>query len=538
MSEINSLIANYLQANPTADVSDIIDKMKNIQDSLWENGCITSNSIFNYGDDGVASKEEFLEIMSNATGKDSSEIEDDVNLLFDILNSESDDDVLTSDELGFFGSSSDSWNQLSTVDKNAINEASAASSSSDDAGIETTGTSEDSDNSSTSSLSESEIADIAQSIVDGTASIDDYYGTVSSDDYTAIQAKVEELQSSDEDTDVNEDTDVDDDTDVNDDTDVDDDTEDEDTTTTTDTTTVDSVKTQIESIVLASDSDSYTCPEDVIAELEASGNYDADFIAELRNSYITYSDEDEEKISTKLQVLQMIDSGATREDAIAALQENSEIGDPVTDSTTELSSAPTGNLTETAVKYDAEKLHDAMKGDKTDFLFGLGTNEEAMDELFNDESLTSSDWVSIMSQYSATYGSALVSDIDWDYVDASEKQTEYYEKIVDNLLSEIDAGNEEALTVLCQQIHGATAGQIGTANEFMEILFENISDEDLYKVYSAYSNATGGSDLIEDIEKDYQNGYIFGFIAGTDKTGSGYITKIDEAINKYGREEE
>ena len=91
--DINSLIANYLKNtnNTEINASQIRDTFYNLASTELKN----SDSIFVYGEE--ATKDELIEFMSKASGKDDEQFKEDVGLLFDVLNSNSTDDVLTSE---------------------------------------------------------------------------------------------------------------------------------------------------------------------------------------------------------------------------------------------------------------------------------------------------------------------------------------------------------------------------------------------------------------------------------------------------------
>ncbi len=93
--DINSLIANYLKNtnNTEINASEIRDTFRNLANEDLQ----FCDSIFLYGED--ATKDELIEYMSKACGKDDDQFKEDVGLLFDVLNSNSNDDVLTSEEL-------------------------------------------------------------------------------------------------------------------------------------------------------------------------------------------------------------------------------------------------------------------------------------------------------------------------------------------------------------------------------------------------------------------------------------------------------
>ena len=96
--DINSLIANYLKNTSNNEVS--ASQIKDTFYSLANEDLQNYDSIFVYGED--ATKDELIEYMSRACGKDDAQFKEDVGLLFDVLNSNSDDDVLTAEELEEF----------------------------------------------------------------------------------------------------------------------------------------------------------------------------------------------------------------------------------------------------------------------------------------------------------------------------------------------------------------------------------------------------------------------------------------------------
>lgn len=96
--DINSLIANYLKNTNNTEVN--ASQIKDTFYSLANQDLQNYDSIFVYGED--ATKDELIEYMSRACGKDDAQFKEDVGLLFDVLNSNSDDDVLTAEELEEF----------------------------------------------------------------------------------------------------------------------------------------------------------------------------------------------------------------------------------------------------------------------------------------------------------------------------------------------------------------------------------------------------------------------------------------------------
>ena len=96
--DINSLIANYLKNTSNTEIS--ASQIKDTFYNLANEDLQFYDSIFVYGED--ATKDELIEYMSKACGKDDEQFKEDVGLLFDVLNSNSTDDVLTGEELENF----------------------------------------------------------------------------------------------------------------------------------------------------------------------------------------------------------------------------------------------------------------------------------------------------------------------------------------------------------------------------------------------------------------------------------------------------
>lgn len=130
MTDLNSLVANYVTKNPNVNVNDVIDKLGNLDFDLYENFSNNRHeSLFDFetGADSM-NQDTFINLMATATGKNADDIKEEATLLFNILDSNDDDskNSLTKDELSIFKSSEgvidhfSVWNKI-LVDEEKIN---------------------------------------------------------------------------------------------------------------------------------------------------------------------------------------------------------------------------------------------------------------------------------------------------------------------------------------------------------------------------------------------------------------------------------
>lgn len=536
MSDINSLIANYLQqTNSTADISDVSERVKNFYNEIdW----LDTSNIFSFGDE--ATEEDFLNYMSSAMGKDSAEIADDVQLLFDILNSESDDDVLTSDELELFEHNDTVnnfgiWNQLSTVSEGKIQQEINNTESAD-----TTSNTTDSNNDVSSTTSETatsediDIYEIAQSIIDGEANINDYYGVLTADQYTALYEALDELEAAKE----SEETEESDETNETDKTD--------ETADDSNLLSLSEMREKIQEIITASDTDGYKSPEDFIKELEANletSGYDQKFIDELRASYTVYSDEDEEKITAKLTAMQLYNSDATRADAISALEEEGGIGDPILTSETEIETAAeteTEAEEEEDVSEDTETTESNYNYEVTDetALQYLAAIEDAMqikdsvsDEVYEkkiDEAV-----LAVMNSTEISMEEKLnflgsVSELDSEYVQnmLSEDDSFLTDSLLEMTNTDSEYTTEEILEFIDKynDIQGSTT--IEKTKDYKEYL------DGVVRLYSKAASE-GKLDLVENHDESLSPEYIANEIQDTFKWGTEtqYLSRLMQSLS-------
>lgn len=542
--DINSLVSRYLLNNSEADFETVKNQMNELKEACFSNygseGTHSEDpSIFTIEDD--ISMDEFINIMSQASGKDVSEIEESAGLLFEILDSDEngEDGSLSASELKELFGSGDDVNKFTVINKiynfseeelveamekmqteegykdyaqeildgNMSLEAIADVYGEDsdfyksvkekvdngEGGLDSPGSIPD--------LSDDKIEDLAELIHNGERNLSDYSGIISEEDYAALEAKVEELSTqgqSGESTvveagDDNEKTinggadktpaQVTDENII----DFDD---------------IDSAQQHISELLNVYDD--FNCPDDAIQYLLDKG-YISDAQADaIRNSYTTYSEKDEQKIE-----LEMKASGKTREEAIEALGDK--IGDPVSSSTTEIGKTSSAKIPDEDAGVYADQIFYAMANGSTDISAYL-----------QDENLNSADIVKIVSTYKEKGYGSLAYYLDYsEYLSDEEKNT-YMNIIVNSCIQEAANGNEDAIKFLCEEINKNTAGIIGYTNfKLLDSFFELASNDVINIIKEKYPEYTNGSELRNDI-----NGEWMTFHQEQKKE---YLSKIDSS---------
>ncbi len=485
--DINSLIANYLKNTNNTEVN--ASQIKDTFYNLASEDLQFCNSIFVYGED--ATKDELIEYMSKACGKDDDQFKEDVGLLFDVLNSNSDDDVLTSDELESFtrqrGDNQGKidgfgiWNELLNTDVSKIE----------------------------SEMAGSELGELAQDIVDSgdvegeLAAYAAIYGEDSAE-YKAIEEQVELAQSDSAESSDSADGEGRSEEDIN----------------RMAQSIVDGKTTleKIKSIGLLTDEEIAQL-EDAVKTLEEGGELTT------TEEAITPDATTPDATTPEATTPDATTPDATTTDATTPDETTPDATTP--EATTPEATTPEGTTPEATNPQDpdsgstlsnedaalyASQLQDAMKGG---FFFGLGTDDEQFASIMDNENLTSADWVKIIKSYNEQYGS-FIKDVDDDF--SGETQDKYQAKIANVLLEAAENGDSEAIDLLCEEFYNGTAGQWLTADEFVATIFENASDEVLAQMARRYNSVTG-SDIFKDIKGDFSFG-----------TEDSYIARINEAI--------
>lgn len=142
----------------------------------------------------------------------------------------------------------------------------------------------------------------------------------------------------------------------------------------------------------------------------------------------------------------------------------------------------------------------------------LGTDEEKVHEILNNESLTGDDWANIIQTYESIYNRNLIDDVDADFsgITESKERNEIMKKITSKLLESIESGSDFALEIACSELYASL--KLTTNMGGREVFDDNKADEFAINllsgndktnamILSKYSQITG-SNLIEDIQKN------------------------------------
>ncbi len=565
--DINSLVSRYLLNNSEADFETVKNQMNELREACLGNyGAEGTNSedpsIFTIEDD--ISMDEFINIMSQASGKDVSEIEESAGLLFEILDSDEngEDGSLSASELKeLFGdtegvNSFTIMNKLSNFSEDGLVESMESMQTEEgykdyaqeildgNMSLETIADvyGEDSDfyksvkekvdngeggldsPGSIPDLSDDKIEDLAELIHNGERNLSDYSGIISEEDYAALETAVNELEASEnaespEETEETEEPEETGETESPETGETESPDEVPSTGGGTEGGTVDSGANTTENEVDFSNpenarafvesfiDENMNTPGAVIDWLLEGGIITEEDASLLRQAYSSsYSEEVQEQIDN------LMKTGMTYDEAVEFLTESGKI---TQDSSSGLNREIEKSITDSKASELAGQLHDAMKGG----LFGWGTDDEQFAAIFNNDNLTSAAWVKIIQKYNED-GKSFITDVDRDFT--GETQNEYQKEIANRLLEAAKSGDPDAIELLCEEIYNATAGKLGTADEFIDAIINNASDEVLAKIIDNYPDVNNGSDIFSDIKGD------FSF-----ETEDRYIARLNEAYINY-----
>ena len=565
--DINSLVSRYLLNNSEADFETVKNQMNELKEACFSNygseGTHSEDpSIFTIEDD--ISMDEFINIMSQASGKDVSEIEESAGLLFEILDSDEngEDGSLSASELKeLFGdtegvNSFTIMNKLSNFSEDGLVESMESMQTEEgykdyaqeildgNMSLETIADvyGEDSDfyksvkekvdngeggldsPGSIPDLSDDKIEDLAELIHNGERNLSDYSGIISEEDYAALETAVNELEASEnaESPEETEETEEPEETGESESPETGETESPDEVPSTgggTEGGTVDSganttgnevdfsnpenARAFVESFI----DENMNTPESVIDWLLEGGIITEEDASLLRQAYSSsYSEEVQEQIDN------LMATGRTYDEAVEFLTESGKI---TQDSSSGLNREIEKSITDSKASELAGQLHDAMKGG----LFGWGTDDEQFAAIFNNDNLTSAAWVKIIQKYNED-GKSFITDVDRDFT--GETQDEYQKEIANRLLEAAESGDPDAIELLCEEIYNATAGKLGTADEFIDAIINNASDEVLAKIIDNYPDVNNGSDIFSDIKGD------FSF-----ETEDRYIARLNEAYINY-----
>ena len=280
--------------------------------------------------------------------------------------------------------------------------------------------------------------------------------------------------------------------------------------------TLNELRSRLYDIVTESDTDDFSNAASVIDFWKANPKAIQDIIPEgadinqvledLRGTYIRYSAEDESTISAYMKL-----ASCTRAEAIEA--NKSKLGKPISDDKSEITA---GNSSQTTItpaqaKVYAQELESAMKG--------WGTDDEAVANIMNNPNLNANDWVAIMVAYN-TSGSdkSLMRDIAGDFSGETEKN--YHTQIAKKLIEAAEAGDQNAIALLCDEFHNATGAHNCTDDYFIEAIFDNASPKILQQMIMNYDITGEGRNIFDDVRGDFSG-----------KTEDNYLKKLQDAID-------
>lgn len=468
--DINSLIAKYLANNNEADLSKVSSSIQNLKDDLNIGGRYDElvASIFTSTED--VSEESFISFISQATGKDTSEIEDDASTLFSILDQDGGaDGKLSSDELDIFSDGKSSFDAFRFTDELCcFNEERVADILAEKKLTDKKTDSKDSTDSTDSTETES------------SKDTDETSKTSDSDDNKTGDNKTNSLN-----------------------------------TASYDFTDEEQAKAFVESLI---DGDIFKTAEDVIDYLAGTtliSSKDLDKIKEaygLSSNSTSKSDEEDEDSSSKPSSSE--DSGKTNGTSSSGGTDKTE-GTSTSNGSGETNGTSSSNGNNNQVgsssnastnKVDtaecAKMLHEAMDG--------LGTNESDLFLILDELDMSNEDFVNVVQTYEEFYGlgagkKGLVTRIEQDT--SGKTQKNLTELLGQKLLAAASdpncANQEEAIELLCKEIYSGTAGQNLTANHFISAVFDNAPNEVIKQIVDKYSEVNSGRDILEDIDADY-----------------------------------
>lgn len=140
--------------------------------------------------------------------------------------------------------------------------------------------------------------------------------------------------------------------------------------------------------------------------------------------------------------------------------------------------------------------------------------------VMNNDDLTNSAWLKIMQHYN-TDGDSLIHDIDHNY-QFRPQNANYQKKIAEILIEEAGNGNSSAIQLLCTEFYNATAAHLGTADSFVDYIFENASNKVLSALYNNYSVYNSNRSIENDIKNEY---HLF-----NKSTGTRYYQQLIDAL--------
>lgn len=262
----------------------------------------------------------------------------------------------------------------------------------------------------------------------------------------------------------------------------------------------------VEKIIGLNPNDEYDTPESVISKFFAD---DPEMQEALRYEFTEFDEVTEAEIQRRQ------NNGMTRAEAIESLDlsMDTSVSSPdipkeeVVEVTTE---SAYSTFTEGRV-HEAEKM---LKTRSTGGLFGANKNSgEGFYTFFTDESFSSADIVQIALEYNKE-DESLAKALDYTFGNstldpetAKQRQQKCQESYIAALIEQAKAGNEEAIVLLCKELHNATESPDGIAEMFIDEFFKQADNETIKLVYENYKEVNDESFMNEMKEEDL-NDYV------------------------------
>ncbi len=535
MVDFNSYIAEYCKRTPGAKEGDVAEKLKNLSGEFRNSGNrdAARTSIWDPDVNEVLSYDDFEEMMRKSTAADAL-TDDDIELLFGVLNKDGSDDGISYDELSVFfsGQSKTAGDVTSTKiaftlgtanaveaaeknDKNVVVSADDIEDADTKAALEAIYGKDSDEMKKLEALDEDDdpvplerqeldatkMNSIAEQIANGTMQIGPFEALLTEESYAALQTAVEELKNAD--SKVDNGSSGSDGVADSDGASADGGVSNDDAVADDDSASSDADKNDYSNPANAKElielfNDKGSTPKEVADWLKSNGHITDEEYTQIAQSYLNISEKEEDQIQYFIN-----SKGMSREEAIVAA------GIDQSDSSFEVAfgkeetKSGESKLSDKKAKIYADQLYDSMKG--------LGTDDEQFDSIMFSDKLTDADFVKIMKSY-IDQGRSFVQHVDGDF--SGKKQDKIMKEMAERLIREAEAGNEDALAILCKEFKNGTAGMNGTADEFIAEIFNNSSDKLLAQIAENYEG-----DIIKDIKGDFSG-----------KTEDNYIKKINDAL--------
>ena len=462
-----------------------------------------NESIFRDTDgDNKVNEEEFVDMMKKTLKQDGDASEEDYRLLFKVL--AGDDGVINQDEFNVSNQDSGDLSSFSvwlTLDDNlssdlaGINsfETKSVEAYNKENGIETPETEDDvdsSDDAEATSASETSDSDSASATGDsgsasatGDSSSASETGDVDSSNGTSNSSSTSSTSDSSK-------------------------TKTDSSKVTTGSDTLDKIREKIYNLCATNG----TTPSKEIQNYLDMGYITEEQAQTLLASFTRYSDEDEARIQTTIEMATLAGKDITRAEAIAQLEQSGMLGEPVATADNVVGeTSATKEMDPLKLQNVLESIHDCDKWGKS---LDIGKMQSIIDGLTADE------LPQVIAAFETKYGKNFVDLLDRSGM--SEARAKLNKSVAEKLVEGAANGNDMSVLVLCKEIYFGTADRWGSADAFIDGVLNSKNakiNDVLKKVYANYGDVNRGHSLRDDIKSDTSG-----------NTKKSYLDIIDKAI--------